>query len=164
MNLVQLFADGGLVVVVAASFVMAVLWLVREKPLVSVVLPYVVMAWLTSLLAGKLMGFWQPEAVRPFVEQGVAAGAAYIDNPGFPSDHVLLAVVVVGVVYALTPYKKTALVLVGLILLMALARVAALVHTPLDIIGGALAGLIGLVWVYKYKRLYGIKQLTKKRK
>ena len=100
MNLVQLFADGGLVVVVAASFVMAVLWLVREKPLVSVVLPYVVMAGLTSLLAGKLMGFWQPEAVRPFVEQGVAAGAAYIDNPGFPSDHVLLAVVVVGVVVA----------------------------------------------------------------
>lgn len=150
--MLQFLADGSLLLILAISALAGVIWLVREKPRAQNWLPYTLMAGLTSLSAGKLMSFWQPETVRPFVKQGVEAGAAYIDNPGFPSDHMLLAVIVVATVYFLTPYKKTALILGVLVIAMAVARVAALVHTPLDMVGGLLAGLAGVIWYIKLKR------------
>lgn len=109
--------------------------------------PRLIMAGLTSLLIGKLASIaYQPADERPFVSQGVAPGAAFIDNPGFPSDHALLAVATVLGVYALTGRKKLSLILAFVVVMMMIARVAALVHTPLDIIGGALAGLGGGLW------------------
>lgn len=147
----QLFADGGLIAVIALSAAIGVFWFVKEKPDLKVLVPYVLMAGLTSLLVGKFMSLLPIQEMRPFVEQGVAAGAAFINNPGFPSDHALLATVVVMAVYALTPYKKIAYALIVLALLMCVARVLALVHTPLDILGGIGAGLVGTLWYVKHK-------------
>lgn len=149
--MVGMLADGGLLLILAGALVTGLVWVVREKPNLLAVLPYVVMAGLTSLLAAKLMSFWQPEAVRPFMELGVSAQASFIDNPGFPSDHMLLATFVSLTVYCLTPYKKTSYVLFALTLVMAAARVAALVHTPFDILGGAVAGSVGVLWYSKQK-------------
>lgn len=148
---VQLFADKGLLLIVGVSAVVGIYWLIREKPDLRTLAPYVLMAGLTSLLVAKCMSLLPIQQARPFVEQGVQAGAAYINNPGFPSDHALVATVVVIAVYCLTPYKKTAYVLVVLALLMCIARVLALVHTPLDIIGGIAAGLVGALWYVKRK-------------
>ncbi|HYG83682.1 MAG TPA: phosphatase PAP2 family protein [Verrucomicrobiae bacterium] len=107
----------------------------------------IVMAGLTALLIAKLVAaIWQPSEVRPFIEKGVEAGAAYLNNPGFPSDHALFAAAIVLAVYFETPMKKLALVLGGLTLLMALGRVLALVHTPLDIVGGLLFAAVGALW------------------
>lgn len=147
----QLFADGGLIAVVFLSAAVGTYWLVKEKPNLRVLAPYVLMAGLTSLFVGKFMSLLPINEVRPFVEQGVQAGAAFINNPGFPSDHALLATVVVMAVYTLTPYKKTAYGLMALTLLMCVARVLALVHTPLDILGGIGAGLVGTPWYVKHK-------------
>lgn len=109
--------------------------------------PYVIMAGLTSLLVGKLMSLlYQPEAARPFVEQGVTAGAAYIDNPGFPSDHVLLATVVALAVIILVKKRWLSVLMVVAVLAIGLGRILALVHTPLDVIGGLVAGLSGGIW------------------
>jgi membrane-associated phospholipid phosphatase len=150
--MVQLFADGTLLVILAAGIVAAAVWVVRTRPSLMSVGPYVIMAGLTSLLVGKLLSFWQPETLRPFMKQGVEAGAAYIDNPGFPSDHALLATIVVLSIYFLTPYKKTSYVLMALVGVMSVARVIALVHTPLDVIGGVLAGMAGVVWYVRYRQ------------
>lgn len=146
--MLKLFADGTLLLVLGVAGTAGIVWLVKRRPDWRQLLPYAVMAGLTSLLAGKLMSFWQPDTVRPFVKQGVEAGAAFVDNPGFPSDHVLLAVVVVMAIYFLTPYKKLSYVLVAIVGVMAVARVTALVHTPLDILGGVVAGLVGVVWYF----------------
>lgn len=109
-----------------------------------------VMAGLTSLLAGKIMSMlYQPTVARPFIELGLTPGAAYIDNPGFPSDHALLATVAITAVYVLTKHKKMTLFLVTLLLVMCIGRVAALVHTPLDIMGGIFAGVSGAFWYRK---------------
>lgn len=147
---IKLLADGLLLVILAGGLA---LFVAAVKPKAwPRVLPVILMAGLTSLLAGKLMSLvYQPSAERPFVEQGLSAGAAYINNPGFPSDHMLLATVVVAVVYFMTPYRRLSLVLAGLTLLMGVARVAALVHTPVDIAGGVVAGLIGTVWYFKHR-------------
>ena len=108
------------------------------------------MAGLTSLLAGKMLSLlYQPAVARPFLELGLAPGAAYVDNPGFPSDHALLATVAVVAVYALTRNRRLVAVLGLLVAVMCIGRVVALVHTPLDVVGGILAGLVGAVWYRK---------------
>lgn len=141
---IRIAADGTLFIILLVA---APLLLVALKKAWWENLPVLVMAALTSLLIGKLLSLiYQPAVMRPFLEQGVQPGAAYINNPGFPSDHALLATVVVVAVYAVTRHTKVTLILATLTVVMCIARVMALVHTPLDVIGGILAGLTGAVW------------------
>jgi membrane-associated phospholipid phosphatase len=146
--LVKLVADGALLLILAISAPF-VLMALRKRFWANA--PVLVMAGLTSLLVGKMMSLiYQPAIARPFLELGVEPGAAYIDNPGFPSDHALLATVAVVAVYALTRNRKLTIFLGLMVLVMCMGRVIALVHTPLDVIGGVLAGLSGALW---YKKL-----------
>lgn len=148
--LIKFLADGLLFVIILCG---AGLFLLANRPSTwPKNLPLVIMAGLTSLLVGKLLSLiYQPSIARPFLERGLEAGAAYIDNPGFPSDHMLLASVIVLVVLFMTPYKKSAMLLGILAICMGAARVMALVHTPLDIAGGIIAGLAGVVWYYNHR-------------
>ncbi len=148
---VKIFADGSLLVIILVSVAAGAHWLVKTKPDIKRLFPYVIMAGLTSLTFGKFISLLHADEARPFLAKGVTAGAAYIDNPGFPSDHALLATVIVMAVYFLTPYKKLSYGLMALTVVMCVARVLALVHTPLDIVGGLVAGTVGTVWYYKQK-------------
>lgn len=143
--LVRILADGGLIIVAvigAAALLRGI-----KVSRIPKDYPLAVMAGLTSLLIAKLASLlYQPSVARPFIEQGVVAGAAFIDNPGFPSDHALLAGVVVVAVYALTPYKRTAGFLLAVTIIMSIARVMALVHTPVDVIAGLLIAGVGGIW------------------
>lgn len=146
--LLRLIADGTLILILVVSAPI-VLWAIRKSLMAN--LPVLIMAGLTSLIVGKVMSLlYQPAVARPFLELGVQPGAAYIDNPGFPSDHALLATVAVLAVYMVTRNQKLGIVLGLLVVMMCVGRVAALVHTPLDVIGGVIAGLAGFFW---YKKL-----------
>lgn len=109
----------------------------------------VVLAGLTALLFAKLVAsFYQPDAARPFVEMGVAAKAAYLDNTGFPSDHVLFSTAITLAVWFETRQRKTTILLATLTALVALGRVLALVHTPLDVFGGFVFAVLGAMWYF----------------
>ena len=143
--MIRLLADGTLILVLLASAAVIGYDTIRKRLWQS--LPYAVMAGLTSLLIAKLVSLvYQPSVMRPFLEQGVQAGAAFIDNPGFPSDHALLGTVAVLATYAVTRRRWVSLVLAGIVVVMCVARVVALVHTPLDVMGGVAIGLIGGLW------------------
>ena len=145
--LTRLIADGTLLLILLIT---APVILLALRGSFWVKVPVLVMAGLTSLLAGKMFSLlYQPAVARPFLELGLAPGAAYIDNPGFPSDHALLATVAVVAVYALTRNRRLVAVLALLVAVMCVGRVVALVHTPLDVVGGILAGLVGAVWYRK---------------
>lgn len=149
-EIIRFAADGLLVLILAVAAVFGVYYIVWKQHLVTRVAPVAVMAGLTALLVAKLISLlYQPSSVRPYIEQGVSAGASYIDNPGFPSDHALLAAVVVIMLFMVTPYKKVAIVLAVAATLMSAARVAALVHAPIDILGGVLAATLGALWYTK---------------
>lgn len=146
--LLKAVADGTLLLILAVS---APILLRAMRRHWWETLPVVVMAGLTSLLAGKVLSLiYQPAVARPFLALGVEPGAAYIDNPGFPSDHALLATVVIIAVYALTKNRRLGILLTFLLVAMCVGRVMALVHTPLDVIGGIVAGSVGAIW---YKKL-----------
>lgn len=144
-QVIRFLADGVLIVII----VVAVCGLIfrtstREK---KSGYPYLIMAGLTSLLVGKLMSLlYQPEFARPFLEKGAQAGAAYIDNPGFPSDHALLGAAAVLAVIVFVRNRTLSIILVSGLLVMCIARVLALVHTPIDVLAGIAAGLAGGIW------------------
>lgn len=149
-SLIRFTADGVLIFIIVIGTALGMRGINWRQW--RVVVPFGIMAGMTSLLAGKLLSLvYQPSSLRPFMEYGAQAGAAYIDNPGFPSDHMLLATVITIAVYFMTPYKKTAVILMVLACVMGVARVAALVHTPLDIVGGIVAGLAGAIWYIQMK-------------
>ena len=108
----------------------------------------ILMAGLTSYLVAKLLAsIYQPSLERPFELLGVEAGALYLNNPGFPSDHALFVTAITAAVWFETKMKKTTLVLAGLVVLICVGRVIALVHTPLDVIAGVvMAARCGMVY------------------
>lgn len=107
----------------------------------------ILMAGLTAYMLAKFIGsIYQPESLRPFEILGVDAGASFLNNPGFPSDHALFVTAITCAVWFETHMKKVSLLLAGLVLLICIGRVLALVHTPLDVIGGVGIALIGALW------------------
>lgn len=107
----------------------------------------IIMAGLTAYLVAKLLGtLYQPAAERPFELMGIEPGAAFLDNPGFPSDHALFVAAITLAVWFETRMKKIAILLGALTIIVCVGRVIALVHTPLDVIGGILVAFTGIVW------------------
>jgi undecaprenyl-diphosphatase len=105
------------------------------------------MAGLTAYLVAKLLGtIYQPATERPFELLGLEAGASYLNNPGFPSDHALFAAFLTLAVWFEARTKKIAIVLLVLTILVCLGRVLALVHTPIDVMGGILVACTGALW------------------
>ena len=107
----------------------------------------ILMAGLTAYVLAKLLGsIYQPEMERPFEQLGVAAGASFLNNPGFPSDHILFCTAITLAVWFETRMKRLTLLLVLLTAAVAIGRVLALVHTPLDVIGGVVIAVLGGLW------------------
>jgi undecaprenyl-diphosphatase len=111
---------------------------------------------LVALWIAKIMSLVYQEGQRPFAALGVNAKAAYLNNPGFPSDHVLLVFCITFVVWASTKNKPWSIVLLVMSILVAIGRVVALVHTPADVMGGFFAALVAATAVYG-RELYSAK-------
>lgn len=143
--LVRLIADGAVILVVLIGAYM----LLFKVPKGGRFEAYsrILMAGLTAYLIAKFVAsVYQPSLERPFEILGVEAGALYLNNPGFPSDHALFVTAITAAVWFETRSKKVTIILATLVLLICLGRVVALVHTPLDVIGGIVFGLIGALW------------------
>jgi membrane-associated phospholipid phosphatase len=149
--LVKLVADVSVVIIAVVTTIV----LLRDIPNKRKFEAYarILMAGLTAYLVAKLVAsVYQPALERPFEVLGVDPGASYLDNPGFPSDHALFAMTLVLAVWFETKRRHLVWVLLGLTILMCVGRVLALVHTPLDVIGGLLIALTGIVW-YEWRPL-----------
>lgn len=156
--LIHLFADGAVLLVILIGAYALLFKIPKEGRFQAYV--RILMAGLTSYLIAKFVAsIYQPQFERPFEILGVEPGALYLNNPGFPSDHALFVTAITAAVWFETKMKKTTLVLAGLVVLICVARVLALVHTPLDVIGGVVIGLIGAVW-YLNKKPVGEKKVS----
>ncbi len=123
----------------------------------------VLMAGLTSYWLAKVIGnLWQPETLRPFEQMHTQPLASYLGNAGFPSDHVLFAVFLALAVWYVTRKSFWTVIMLLLALSMAVGRVLALVHTPLDVMGGALIAFVGALWYVDYAKRIPQSTLAKK--
>jgi membrane-associated phospholipid phosphatase len=153
-TVVRLLADGLIVpIVLLAGY--SLLFLVPKGQRFEAY-KRIVMAGLTAYLFAKLLGsVYQPSMERPFELLGIAPGASYLPNPGFPSDHALFAMFLTLAVWFEVRRKGIAIILLVLTLLMCLGRILALVHTPLDIAGGIGVALLGSIWYLQAARSQG---------
>jgi undecaprenyl-diphosphatase len=106
----------------------------------------ILVAGLTAYLVAKLLATLYPVSERPFELLGQDPGASYLNNPGFPSDHALFAAFLLLAVWFETRQKILSLVLALLVLAVCVGRVLALVHTPLDVVGGIVIAGFGALW------------------
>jgi undecaprenyl-diphosphatase len=144
-GVIKLLADG-LVIPLVATAAVTLVWLVPNKEKFAVY-SRMLLAGLTSYFVAKLMALaWQPSVQRPFELLGVDPGASYLNNPGFPSDHSLFVWVLVFAVWYGTRRPWLAAILALMAILVCVGRVLALVHTPLDVVGGFVAATIGALW------------------
>lgn len=160
-TLVRLLADGLIVAIVLVSLVALFL----KTPAADRYDRYtrVFMAGITSYLLAKLIGsVWQPAAQRPFEQLGLEPGAAYLNNPGFPSDHALLAFFLVFAVWYATRNRTMTTLLAIMTLVMCVGRVLALVHTPLDITGSLVISAVAALWYTGYAKNKPRKTMAKR--
>lgn len=144
MDPVQIIAD---YLVIPTALVGGVVLLLVPKDRRYQLWGRAILAGLVALLFAKIISLlYQGE--RPFETLGVAPGAAFLPNPGFPSDHALLVFTVVCVVWATTKNAVLSSLLLGAAVLVSVGRVLALVHTPLDVIGGCACALVAAIVVY----------------
>lgn len=142
---IRLIADGAVIPVA----VIGLYALIAKVPMKGRYEAYcrILMAGLTALLLAKLLAtLYQPSGERPFEILGVAPGAAYLNNPGFPSDHALFVTAITLAVWFETKSKVLTIILAVLVVLVCVGRVLALVHTPIDVIGGILVAVVGAGW------------------
>lgn len=143
--IIRIMADGLVVpIVLLATYVL--LFKLKTKHWFSSYLR-ILIAGLSAYILAKIIGhFFQPEIDRPFQKLGVDPGAAYLDNPGFPSDHVLFCVAIFWAVWTQSKAKWAAITILVLTIMVGLGRIFALVHTPLDVLGGIIIASIGALW------------------
>jgi len=142
---IRIIADG-LIIPIMAIGVYALVYKVPKGKRIEAY-SRILLAGLTAYLFARLAAsIYQPGVERPFELLGVQAGAAYLNNPGFPSDHTLFITAIACAVWFETKMKKTTILLASLILLVCIGRVLALVHTPMDVIFGVIFGLVGALW------------------
>lgn len=113
----------------------------------------ILMAGLTSYMIAKFASvIYQPSDLRPFEILGLQAGASYLNNPGFPSDHALFVTAITLAVWFETRNKIATIILASLTVLVCVGRVLALVHSPIDVIFGFLIAFIGALWYVDWKQ------------
>ncbi|HEX5448409.1 MAG TPA: undecaprenyl-diphosphatase [Candidatus Saccharimonadales bacterium] len=104
--------------------------------LVATVVIGLIVATIIAKVASKL--YYDP---RPFVKSGVKPLFPHAPDNGFPSDHTYLAATT-AVAYFF--YRRNfGVALFVLAVLVGICRVAAHVHSPIDIAGGLVVGAVG---------------------
>lgn len=142
---IRIIADDALIVMIAVAGIFLLIGVDKQQRLSSYA--RIILAGLTGLLVAKFMAaVFQPETMRPFQQLGIDPGASFLDNPGFPSDHALLATAIFFAVWFAVKRRWLTILMAVLVLLICLGRVLALVHTSLDVAGGILAASIGALW------------------
>jgi undecaprenyl-diphosphatase len=93
----------------------------------------IVLAVILDKIAGKL--YYDP---RPFVSHHLKPLVAHAADNGFPSEHSLFGAVLAVLVYIYRP--RVGAVALAAVLAVGIARVAAHIHSPIDIIAGLIIG------------------------
>lgn len=157
MDQVIIFCAKYLFLAVPAIFV--VVWLRAKKhqrleQSLAIVLA-VIFAGIMDKIAGKL--FYDP---RPFVSQNVTPLISHSADNGFPSEHTLFCFTFATLIFIYN--RNLGAVALVISAIVGISRFAAHVHSPIDILAGAIIGtLAGLCGYFAAKKLAQRHDVTK---
>lgn len=106
----------------------------RKKLIIAISVAFII-AGIFDKISSKL--YYDP---RPFVAHNVKPLVAHSADNGFPSEHTLLSYTIASVIFFFR--RRLGWLAFGLGLLVGIARIAAHVHSPIDIAGSIIFGLI----------------------
>jgi undecaprenyl-diphosphatase len=151
MNLVIIFLAKYLVfVVIIAALALVLTDVIRERNWRK--LGFIVLAVLTAAALSQVLHLVPVETLRPYQIIGADPLVEHASDLPFPSDHTVAAFAMAGAVVFMTRFRKVGIVLLVLAALVAIGRMLALVHSPLDVIGGVAVATIGAGWYLVYYR------------
>jgi undecaprenyl-diphosphatase len=127
---------------VALGAAIPLVWLKAEDRTKYIVVS--VLSGVVTFVFQKLAGMAYVDP-RPFT-QGVHALIEHNDENGFPSDHTALAFV--AATLAILVERRLGVVLVFIASLVAVCRVLAGVHHPIDVVAGAVIGVGSVIFVH----------------
>lgn len=136
MDSLIIFGAKYLFVALPLLFVLALYQASRpdRKRLIIAIVVAVVLAAILDKISSKL--YYDP---RPFVTHHVKPLVTHAADNGFPSEHTLFCFTFAAVIYLYR--QRLGWLALGLSLLVGISRVAAHVHSPIDIIGSIAMGL-----------------------
>ena len=106
-----------------------------------------ILAWpIFSLIIGKLV-----DRPRPFDVSGVQELIFHRPTYSFPSDHAA-ALFAVAMSFYFSGYKKMAILMLAIALVVSFFRVATGLHFPTDILAGAAIGIFAAYLIYLFDR------------
>lgn len=143
MNMLIAFCAQYLLLFVIAGVVIAWLQCTRQMKIqfLSTIILAGILALLVAVFARSL--YYDP---RPFVTQHIAPLIPHAPDNGFPSDHALLTMTLTAVTYFFN--KKAAAWMFVITVLVGFSRIAANVHSPLDIAAGWVIGIAASTLAY----------------
>lgn len=107
----------------------------HKKQIAAATAIAVIVAAILDKIGSKL--YYDP---RPFVSQHLHPLINHAADNGFPSEHTLFSMTLAAAIFFFRP--KVGLAAAAVALVVGVCRVAAHVHSPIDIAGGVLIGLI----------------------
>lgn len=158
MDVIIIFGAKYLFIFVVLIFLYAWIKAGRYKKQMAAAL---VLAGFASIIMSKAGAelFYNP---RPFFIQNITPLVEHAADNGFPSEHTLYSFTIATTLVFYRP--KLAYIALFLAFLVGTARVAAYVHFPIDIIGGALMGLtVGWLGYFVAKYIFPVPSGTKRR-
>jgi undecaprenyl-diphosphatase len=136
MHSLIIFGAKYLILAVVLLWIMAWLQASRhhKKQLVWAAITAVILAAILDKIASKI--YYDP---RPFTTHHIQPLVSHVADNGFPSEHTLFGVTVAVALIFYRPKLGSAALILALI--VGVSRVAAHVHSPIDIVGAALIGV-----------------------
>jgi undecaprenyl-diphosphatase len=149
MNLQIFSGNDSFVVTFLASFLIWIMfasffifWLIGKKVTKKEAYQIIIASFLSWAISEAIKYIFPTN--RPFMLNGLPPLTLTVPtDPAFPSSHSALAFGLATGVF--THHKKMGVVLLSAALLVAVSRVAANVHTPNDVVGGALIGSLPMI-------------------
>ena len=126
---------------------------VEKKRIIIIALPSLIITYLIALAAGQV--YFDP---RPFVVENFTPLIPHLPDNGFPSDHALLVTALATIGSYLN--LKLGLILWVIAFIVAIARVYAGVHHPIDVIGSGIIAIFATSTVYFFLKYVWYKKVT----
>jgi undecaprenyl-diphosphatase len=149
MDSIIIFCAKYLFILIPLLFLLAVYQANRkdQKRLIIAVVIAVAIAAILDKIGGKL--YYDP---RPFVSHNLKPLITHAADNGFPSEHTLFTMTISGVIYL--NRKRLGMLALAVSLAVGAARIAAHVHSPIDILGAILMGIVSAYLGARLARVY----------